>query len=600
MPVRISFRRTVAVRLATAVVAIAAFTAACDTQPSGTTSPTLPGNPSPNPQIKSAAFIADVNLTTRKITISAPVTNVTPGASAGAAGVAAAKTASLDLQAGGPSYSILAGDVVELTASNMVTSAVGQYTPGKQRVTFDINITNRLASVQLITPTFPTPPAGVTGVFLFPYENVVTVTTGSIGVGGDGTDVIVETPSYGLIEPSITWDGAPHNFFNDTGCPAGSNDCYRYEAFAQPLAAGATSAARSVGFDIDPTVHSFRARLIVAADLQNSGAAPTGTVAGTVSSPQRGALSGVTVTVNSGGFTGTTGAGGAYSIASVTTGPKTVSLSGLPSGCTDPGSQATTVTSGGTSTVNFTVTCTVPSGTIGGTVSSSLGGGLNGVGVSATPTGGSLVGPAFTNASGVYSLASVPVGGAGTGNLSLTNLPGNCTNPGAIPYSGLTSGGTITVNVTVSCTAPPAGYQFTATWGPISGGQVVLTLRIDMSTYNDAAIPGADDIEAVQGQVTYSGTRLQFVSAANVAGSGLTNAVSNGATPGVVQWGNFTTNPTVTTQQGLQGLIAITFNVLAGAPQSVSTVNTFSAAESRNGTNLIPRIIVTEGTLSIP
>ena len=71
---------------------------------------------------------------------------------------------------------------------------------------------------------------------------------------------------------------------------------------------------------------------------------------------------GCRVTAVSGGLTGTTDAAGAYSILSVTTGPKTLSLSNLPAGCVDPGTQNTTVTNGGTSTVNYTVPCATPTG----------------------------------------------------------------------------------------------------------------------------------------------------------------------------------------------------------------------------------------------
>lgn len=580
---------------------VAALAVACGGE-RGTTGPRLPGNPPPNPQIQSAAFIADVNLRTGRIKISEPLSNFSP--SAGLFGGTGRGKPGTD--PGGPPRSIIAGDVIELTASSYVASAVGQFTPNKIRVTFDINITNRLASVELITPTFPTPPAGVSGVFLFPYSAVATVTTGGVTVGGDGTEVIVEQPSYGAVDASVSWEGAPHNFFNDGGCAAGENDCFRYEAYAQPLAAGGTSEARGVGFDIDPTVGSFRARLIVAADLRNAGAAPTGSIAGLVSSPQRGPLAGVIATVTSGGQTGTTNAGGNYSISGVATGPKTVSLSNLPSGCTLPASQSVTVSSGGTATANFTVQCSVPAGTINGTISSSQGGGLGGVGVSATPTGGSLVGPVLTSGAGAYSLPNVPVGASGAGSLSLSNLPANCSNPGTIPYSGLTDGGSITVDVTVSCAAPPAGYPYTLTWGPVSGGQVTLTVRINMSGFDDPAIPGPDDIDGIQTiTVLTNASRLQYVSAANGAGSGLQNILANGSTPGQVSWLNGSTNPSVTTQQGLQVLAVFTFNVLAGAPATVTTSSSFQpgrgdGAASRNGTDLIPRILVTEGSLSLP
>jgi hypothetical protein len=584
------------------VASVAALAVACGGDRS-TTGPRLPGNPPPNPAIQSAAFIADVNLRTGRIKISvptgsyAPSTGLLPGGTGrfGKPGTG-----------GGPYGSIITGDVIELTASNYAASAVGQFTPNKIRVSFDINISNRLASVELITPTFPTPPAGVSGVLLFPYSAVATVTTGGVTVGGDGTEVIVEQPSYGAVDASLAWDGAPHNFFNDAGCAAGSNDCFRYEAFAQPLAAGATSEAHSVGFDIDPTVGSFRARLIVAADLRNAGAAPTGTVAGTVTPQNRtpNTVAGILVAV-SGGFSGSTAANGTYSIPNVNTGPRQVSLSNLPAGCTAPAPVSVTVTNGGTATANFSVVCDVPSGSINGTISSSQGGGLQGLSVTATPTGGSAVAPATTSGTGAFSIPSVPVG-PGTGNLALGNLPTNCTNPGAVPYSGLTQGGSITVNVTVSCTAPPAGYPYQLVWGSISAGQVTLSVRVNMAGFDDPAIPGPDDIDAIQTlTVLNNASRLQFASAANGAGSGLQNLTANGSTAGQITWLNFSTNAGVATQQGLQTVAVFTFNVLAGAPATVTTSSSFvpsrgDAAASRNGTNLIPRLLISEGTLSIP
>lgn len=191
-----------------AVLLTAATFAACNIE-QGSTGPRLPDNPGSNPQFRNAAFIADVNLRTGEIKITAPVTTITPGLSAATSGLPMMNSSA------GPAYSILAGDVVELTTSAFTASNVGQYTPGKVRINFNVNVTNRLSSVELITPTFPTPPAGVSGVMLFPFENVTIVTSGGTTVGGDGTEVIVEQPSRGAVEPSIDWDGAPHNFFND-------------------------------------------------------------------------------------------------------------------------------------------------------------------------------------------------------------------------------------------------------------------------------------------------------------------------------------------------------------------------------------------------
>jgi len=590
--------RSLAVRRVLATVAAFGL-AACAVQEKAA-GPVLPPAPPDNPQLVQAAFIFHVNTTTGRVDISAPQATVNGFNSAPArSGL------------GGPSFSLIAGDAINLTASNFFASAVGQFTPGKIRVRFDLNVTNELSSVQLITPTFPPPPPGVSGILIFPFATHVTVTSGGVSVGGSGDSLIIELPNRGEVAPSTDWDGdgtpgsgAPFNFFNDTGCPAGSNDCYRWEAFAQPLAAGATTAARSVGFDIDPTVANFSAKIIVAADLQNSGPAPTGTVAGTVSSPQRGSLNGVTVTVNTGGFTGTTTGAGAYSIANVTTGPKTVLVSNLPGGCTDPGSQAATVSAGATSTVNFTVTCTAPSGSVSGTITRSGTGAqsLDGTLITATPAAAGTSPASTTLAAGAltYAITGVQIGagaGAGNGSVALSNLPAGCTSA-AGSYTGLVLGGSVTVNFTVSCAAPAALYQYRAVWGT-PGSQVTLSLSFDPSTLNDPAVngAGADDFNSFQATVTYSATRLAFVSCANAAGSSFQNINANGATAGSINLLNFQNGPGATTPQTVA---VCTFNVLAGAATSVTTATSLTAISSFNGDNLIPNTQRNEGTLTLP
>ena len=83
-----------------------------------------------------------------------------------------------------------------------------------------------------------------------------------------------------------------------------------------------------------------------------------GTIAGTVSSATRGALAGVTVRFQPSGLEATTDAAGAYT-RSVPPGAVTVSLSGLPAGCTEPAGQPVTLPPGGSAQVDFTVTCTL-------------------------------------------------------------------------------------------------------------------------------------------------------------------------------------------------------------------------------------------------
>jgi hypothetical protein len=583
--------RTQALRI---LAALAALTFGACEPASNNYGPVLPPPPPDNPQLTKAAFIFYVNTQTHQIAISAPSGMVAPNPQQVAA----------PGMPGMPNFSLIAGDGITLTASNYFASTVGQFTPGKIRVRFDLSITNKLSSVQLVTPTFPAPPPGVSGVLLFPFATHVTVTSGGVSVGGSGDTVFVELPNTGQVAPSVDWDGNPYNFFNDADCSTG-NDCYRYEAYSDPIAAGATTAARTIGFDIDPTVANFSAKIIVAADLQNSGPAPTGTISGTVSSPQRGALSGVTVTANVGGFTGTTNGTGAYTIANVTTGSKTVSLSGLPSGCTDPGSQVVVVNPSATTTVNFTVTCTAPSGTVNGTISrtGTASPSLDGTVVTATPAAAGTTTSSTTLTGGVltYSIPAVQIGtgtGAGNGSVALSNLPAGCTTA-AGAYTGLTLGGTQTVNFTVNCVPPPAFYQYNAVWGTVTGGSVTLTLSFDPSTLNDPVVNGAsaDDFNSFQASIAYSPTRLTFGSCANGGGSTFTNVTASSPTAGTLNVLNFKTGAGSLTAQ----VIAVcTFTVGAGSATTVTTNTTLQAISSFNGDNLIPNTQKHEGTLTIP
>ena len=299
-------------------------------------------------QYRGAAFIFDVNSTKKSVGVTAPTTTIRSPISA----------ASLNLGANsGRSYSVLGGDAVGLSVSNYQASAVGAFTPGKLRITFDLGINNRLAGIRLVTPTFPAPPVGVTGVQAFPFEINVTSTAGSVGQGTANNENVL-TPSLGLVVASSNWDGNPYNFFNDTGCPVTATDCFRYESFGEigPLSSSTT---QQIGFDVDPTVAIFRVKVLVVADLENVGGPPPGSVSGTVTTPAGVSLAGAIVNV-SGGSSGTVAAGGAYTVASVPTGSRTVSVTNLPSFCVTPVSQSVTVSAGAAATANFVVSCTVP------------------------------------------------------------------------------------------------------------------------------------------------------------------------------------------------------------------------------------------------
>ena len=464
----------------TALVATLGITlAGCSTDSPVGASPQLPAAPLIPPQYRGAAWTAEVSTLRKTVRFVPPQgTILRPNGQANANVVN--EDMIKDAANAGVSQSLLGADVLDLVPTNFVAGPLGGVVPNKILITFSVQINNKLASVDLIRPTFPTPPPSATGVLLFPFEIQVTTTSGGVQQGGNSNEVVVSSPRFGAVQASSDWGGAPWNFFNDAGCTAGSNDCFPYEEYA-PIPALGSSAPQTIGFLIDPTVGDFTVKMILAGDLRNAGGpAQFGTVAGTVTSPQLGNLNNVTVNV-SGGFTGTTNASGAYSITNVGVGSRSVSLANLPAGCVAPASQNVTVTNGATSTANFSVTCQVPTGTISGTISSSLGGGIANASVTVTPNGGSALAPATTGGTGGYSVSNVPVSN-GTGTVALGNLPAGCTNPGATNYTGLTQGGTVTVNITVTCTAPPTTGTVTGTITsnasgnpPVSGVTVTLT-----------------------------------------------------------------------------------------------------------------------------
>jgi hypothetical protein len=164
--------------------------------------------------------------------------------------------------AAGLSLALVGRNELLANVDNIHRSAVGEFTKKKVRVTMDVALTNRLTHAAFVAPTFPTPPAGSSGVLLFPFATAVTAGSGNVA-------------------PSPDWDGPPINFFNDTdaGCYLYKSDCYRWEAYPAPLTGGLSTAARTVGFDVDPTVTAFDTYFVLAADLTS-----LGVVAGRVTS----------------------------------------------------------------------------------------------------------------------------------------------------------------------------------------------------------------------------------------------------------------------------------------------------------------------------
>ncbi|MEP7326359.1 MAG: carboxypeptidase-like regulatory domain-containing protein [Gemmatimonadota bacterium] len=401
---------------------LAACTADLKTEPEVT----LPDTPA-DPAVLARAFRLDINIETGEVTV------VKPGPGGQASG-------------SGPMRSLMGGEVVGMTVSNVYRSPIGQFVPKKRTIKFDLALTNKLSVTDLVTPTFPIPPAGVQGVLAFPY------TVAAAGVAG------------GKATPDTTWNGtgvlpsgSPSNFFNDlASCGSGvSSDCYRWESFGTPLTPGSTSVAHRVGFTVDPGVTTVQAYVVVAADLLDHPPVPPpgkGAVLGVVSSSARGALSGVTVSANPGGASGTTDGAGRYTLTALTAGPTALSLSGLPSGCAQPANLVVTITEGGVSTGDFAVSCTALKGDIVGVVYTFVAGSgtptpLGGVDVTAGIIGTS------TDAAGSYHLSNVP---AGMATATLANLPAGCEDPGP-QTTTVTDGGVTTLDVPVDC------LQFTGT-----------------------------------------------------------------------------------------------------------------------------------------
>ncbi len=211
------------------------LTAAACSSESPSTAPDVPTMPA---DLATAAFQLTIDVPTGRVSVGSPrqaasASSVTPG---------------------GPAFSLVGNDIVTLHATDCTFTAAPNNSKQK-RCTLGLAIENRLKLVDLVTPTtFPKPPAGTDGLLVFPY------TAAALGLPGGGA------------VPTTAWDNAPTNFFNDFGgCSGGkTSDCYRWERFPSPLAAGATSASRPVGFDIDKAAQSVSVFIVVAADVRDA------------------------------------------------------------------------------------------------------------------------------------------------------------------------------------------------------------------------------------------------------------------------------------------------------------------------------------------
>lgn len=604
--------------------------AACSSgsEATGPETPATPANVAPA-QLRNAAFIADVNVRAGTVTISAPQARLSPS-----------EQQALAQSLGLPSLSLLSNDVITLNASNFFASAPGAATPGKIRVQFNLTITNKLGGIALVAPTFPVPPAGQNGPILFPYSFNVTTTSGGTGTTG-GNDVIVELPSRGEVTASTDWNGnatpdnvifpaspaaggTPFNFFNDASCPAVTSpdtpsDCFRYETFPV-IAGGATTAApgRRVGFDIDASVGQFRVRILAAADLLQGTGTGTGTVTGTITSPQRGPLAGVQVALDGVAAPATTDAAGVYTFTAVPVGNRnvTITTTTLPAGCSTiaplNGQNITLNSGGATVTQNYSITCTPLTGTITGTVARTGAGTqiLDGITFTVTPSAAGFAPVSGQVLGGTFSATGVSVGfgaGAGAGSVALSNLPSGCTAGPAAAYTGLTSGGSQTVALSVNCTAAAAAttYVWTSTFGAVSGGSVDLTVSFDPTGFDDPALAGPDAFSGVQAVVGLTGpAAARFTGRSAVPTANFGTAILGGVLPTTAFTAASATIGGFTTSQ-VVGVIRYT---LSGGAAGIATTATTvqEVATPTGGTfNLVfsgagQTITVNEATVSIP
>ena len=288
---------------------------------------------------------------------------------------------------------------------------------------------------------------------------------------------VITGPTSGVAGASLTFSGS------QSSDPDGSIVSYAWDFGDGQSGTGASvtkTYANAGTYSVRLTVTDAQAATATRVQTVTitASAPTTGSISGVVSSSAGGGLAGVTVTV-AGGGTAVTGTSGAYTITNVAAGSRSVSVSGLPAGCTAPANQSTTVTAGAASTVNFTVTCTggdTNRGTVQGRVTrAGDGSGIGFARVTLLPAGGTALPAATTGTDGAYSIANVPLGSGadlGRGTVTVSELPSNCTAPASVPYTGLTSGASVTINITVTCAAPTTG---------------TITGRITKSTGGDAA-----------------------------------------------------------------------------------------------------------------
>jgi len=319
----------------------------------------------------------------------------------------------------------------------------------------------------------------------------------------------------------------------------------------------------------------------------------TGTLYGTISNSS-GALAGITVVVTPVGGVAlpavTTNNAGRYRVAGIdvsTSGSGTVAVSSLPTGCTIPAATSYNgLRPSDSLDVDVSVSCTTSAsvGTIIGTITSSLGGGIAGAHVTITPSGASALAAVTTGSTGAYTVNSVPVG---SGAVAVSSLPGNCTVPSAKSYSSLAAGKIDTVNVTVTCTpttgslsvvvsAPNGATPSVTVTGPngysksLSATQTLTNLAAGSYAVSAATVSVADAIVA-----SVDSASVKVASENVTGGATLTDSVTYTARVGTgALW--------VANSQGSHAFVDFTSAQLSSSGTPTPTLSSATAAPSAN------------------
>src|SRR3982750_1811731 len=112
-------------------------------------SPTTPPAASPQ-QLRGTAIAIDIDLVAGSALVRSPVVESDRPIEPSFAMIGQGPNA--------PRFALLARNEVSASTSNLTRSRVGEFTPQRVRVRFDLSLTNRLLNSDLVPSTFPVPP----------------------------------------------------------------------------------------------------------------------------------------------------------------------------------------------------------------------------------------------------------------------------------------------------------------------------------------------------------------------------------------------------------------------------------------------------------